>query len=222
MSEQIGAKIREARNNAGMSQQKLADAADGVSVSDISKAERGLKELTPEQLSAIAKATGVAPESLTEAAEMVPVGEVSAETKAEVPAETNKETAANTQITVTLTSAEKELLDSYKAAAVWKQKAVLFILKGEKPQMPEIMGMLAAMMANGSGENGANPMAGIMNSIKGMINSANGNAEGGKTKVNGAPGYLMTFTYLYSVTIYVFLLSFYFWLLRTDIKPEKA
>ena len=222
MSEQIGTKIREARNNAGMSQEKLAKAADGVSVSDISKAERGLKELTPEQLHSIEAATGAVPGSLTDAGEVVPapVEDASADAKDVVSAETNEETALNTPITVTLTSAEKELLDAYKAAAFWKQKAVLFLLKGEKPQMPEIMALLSGMMAKGSGENGASPLAGVMSSIKGMIDSSKSNAEGGK-KSNGASGYLMSFTYLYSVTIYVFLLSFYFWLQRTDIKPEK-
>ncbi len=224
MSEEIGAKIREARNNAGMSQDKLAKAVAGVSVSDISKAERGLKELTPEQLHAIEEATGAVPGSLTDAAEMlpVPVEDAAAEPNNEVSAVTNEETAAPAQITLTLTPAEKDLLDSFKAAAVWKQKAVLFLLKGEKPQMQEIMALLAGLMAKGSGENGANPLAGIMSSIKGMMAGSGNNPEGGKTNGNGAPGYLMTFTYLYSVTIYIFLLSFYFWLQRKDIKPEKA
>ena len=35
------------------------------------------------------------------------------------------------------------------------------------------------------------------------------------------PGSFLAFTYFYSVTIYIMLLSFYFWLWRTDIKPEK-
>jgi len=205
-----------------MSQTKLAEAVEGVSVSDISKAERGQKELTPEQLRAIAEATGVAPESLTGAAEMVPVEDASPDKIAEVPVETNKATASDTQITVTLTSAEKELLDSYKAADVWKQKAVLFLLKGEKPQMQEIMALLAGLMAKNSGEKGANPLAGIINGIKGKMGASAGDTDDGKKKANSAPDYLMTFTYMYSVTIYIFLLSFYFWLQRTDIKPEKA
>ena len=32
---------------------------------------------------------------------------------------------------------------------------------------------------------------------------------------------LLAFTFFYSVAIYILLLSFYFWLWRTDIKPEK-
>ena len=58
MTEQIGARIKEARLEAGMSQKALAEAVDGISASTISRAERGLKELTDEQLVAIAEATG--------------------------------------------------------------------------------------------------------------------------------------------------------------------
>lgn len=54
--------IKEARKATGMSQAALAEAAGCVTASDISKAERGLKELTPEQLDAIAKVLGVADE----------------------------------------------------------------------------------------------------------------------------------------------------------------
>lgn len=31
----------------------------------------------------------------------------------------------------------------------------------------------------------------------------------------------LAFTFFYSVSIYILMLSFYFWLWRTDIKPEK-
>ena len=58
MAEQIGGLIKEARLAAGMTQKALAEAIDGLSASDISKAERGLKELTNEQLEAIAEVTG--------------------------------------------------------------------------------------------------------------------------------------------------------------------
>ena len=34
-------------------------------------------------------------------------------------------------------------------------------------------------------------------------------------------GSLLTFTLIYSLSIYILLLSFYFWLVRTDIKPEE-
>ena len=46
-----------------MSQEALSKAS-GVSVKDISKAERGIEDLAPEKLEAVAKALDVTPESL--------------------------------------------------------------------------------------------------------------------------------------------------------------
>ena len=64
MSKNSGALIREARLSAGMTQVELANAVEGISASTISKAERGVRELKPEQLQKIADATGVTYESL--------------------------------------------------------------------------------------------------------------------------------------------------------------
>lgn len=58
MAEQTGVKIKEARLSAGMTQKELAGAIDGLSVKKISEAERGLRELTNEELVAIAEVTG--------------------------------------------------------------------------------------------------------------------------------------------------------------------
>ena len=64
MTIESGTRIKEARKAAGMSQESLAKATEGVTVKDISGAERGIKELSPEKLDAIAKTLDVAPESL--------------------------------------------------------------------------------------------------------------------------------------------------------------
>ncbi len=229
MSEQVGAKIKEARNAAGMSQKELAAAVPGVSASDISKAERGLIELTPEQLQAIAGATG----AIVNPAEAVQAS-VEKETPADLQKDGRSETSPSTQITVVLNAAEKELLDLYKASDPITQRLIFYVLKRKKPQMQEVMALLGGLLTNFS-KSGENPLAGlmskmggsgssiagIMNGIKGMVNGSKSSTEGETRKDGGAPGYLMTFTYLYSVTIYIFLLSFYFWLLRNDIKPEK-
>ena len=69
MESQTGTRIREARTAAGMTQAELAKAVEGVSVSGIGKAERGEKALTPEQLKAVADATGVTIEFLMNEAE---------------------------------------------------------------------------------------------------------------------------------------------------------
>ena len=76
MAKQDGAKIKEARAAAGLSQKVLAEKAGCVTATDISKAERDLKELTPEQLEAVAQALGVTPESLTDAPPVLSDAEV--------------------------------------------------------------------------------------------------------------------------------------------------
>ena len=180
MSKEVGALIREARTAAGMSQKDLANAVEGISASVISKAERGEKELTPEQLKAIAGALGVAPESLCEAcaAEACPVEAATAQEA--------------------LTEEEKELLASYRAANADTQKAAVSALKGEKPQAPNLMDMVAGMMGGGGegganplaggGEGGANPMAGMLGGLAGMMG---GGGEGGENPMAGMLGGLM-------------------------------
>ncbi len=64
----VGELIKEARGKAGLSQESLARQIEGLSASDVGRAERGEKELTQAQLRAIAKATGVTQKSLLEAA----------------------------------------------------------------------------------------------------------------------------------------------------------
>ena len=64
----LGTVLREARTNAGLTQEQLARKVAGVSAADLSKAERGEGTLTQDQLKQIAKATGVTQASLLNAA----------------------------------------------------------------------------------------------------------------------------------------------------------
>ena len=64
MSEQVGARIKEARTSAGMTQKQLAEAAGNISASNVSKVERGVREPSDDELVAIAKATGTDLETL--------------------------------------------------------------------------------------------------------------------------------------------------------------
>ena len=63
----VGTLIREARTAKKFSQEQLAGEIDGLSGSDIGKAERGEKDLSQAQLKAIAKALGITQKSLLEA-----------------------------------------------------------------------------------------------------------------------------------------------------------
>ena len=68
MAKKVGTLIKEARTEAGLTQEQLARKIKGVSAADISKAERGELELTQAVLKDIAKATGVTQKSLLDAA----------------------------------------------------------------------------------------------------------------------------------------------------------
>ena len=50
----VGDLIKEARTKAGLSQEKLASMVEGLSASEVSKAERGEKDLTQAELKAVA------------------------------------------------------------------------------------------------------------------------------------------------------------------------
>ena len=117
MAKKIGELIKKARTDAGLTQEQLAKKVDGVSASDISKAERGEKELPQSALKQIAKATGVTQTSLLEAAKG---GSASA-----------KKPAAGASVKVTTT--EKKLLELYRAADADRKKAALRLLSGDAP-----------------------------------------------------------------------------------------
>ena len=67
-SKKVGTLIKEARTEAGLTQEQLARRISGLSANDISLAERHQKNLTQDQLRQIAKITGVTQTSLLEAA----------------------------------------------------------------------------------------------------------------------------------------------------------
>ena len=151
MANKTGALIREARNGAGLTQEQLAKKIEGLTASDISKAERGEKELSQATLKQIAKATGVTQASLLNAAKEDAAGKTggsSAKTsssgktsstgKTGASANKKKETASEPN----LTAAEKKLLEAYRAAGADAKKNALKILKGEDLEMADIMKLL--------------------------------------------------------------------------------
>ena len=172
----VGELIREARTNAGLTQEQLAKKIDGVSAADISKAERGEKELTQAALKAIAKATGVTQKSLLEAAAAgkktasskkttTTTKKAPASTKAAASekktAPTTKKTASTSKKTTTtqkktttkkktaepaLTAAEKRVLELYRAANAETRKAAEALLKGEKVDTSVVGTMLGGAM----------------------------------------------------------------------------
>lgn len=114
-SKKLGNLIKEARTEAGLTQEQLARKISGLSASDISAAERGVGDLTQEQLKKIAKATGVTQASLLDAAKG--------------SSTSKKSTAAKSSMQVT--AAEKKLVELYRKADSKTKKEALQVLKGE-------------------------------------------------------------------------------------------
>ena len=127
-TKKVGDLIKEARTNAGLTQAELAKKVDGVTASDISKAERGEKELTQAALKQIAKATGVTQSSLLNA----PKGASGKSGKTSSGGKTGS--SGKTSEEYKLTAAEKKLIDLYREADADTKKAAVSLLKGEKPE----------------------------------------------------------------------------------------
>lgn len=125
-SKKLGNLIKEARTEAGLTQELLARRITGVSASDISQAERGLKDLTQEQLKQIARITGVTQTSLLEAAKG--------------SKKTSSSTAAKSSMRVTAT--EKRLVELYREADSETKKRALSLLRGNNVVAEEILDSL--------------------------------------------------------------------------------
>ena len=132
MANKVGPLIKEASTKAGLSQESLARKVDGLSASDLGKAERGEKELTQSVLKQIAKATGVTQSSLIEAAKASTYSTGTKKTattaKKTSTASTAKKSSAKS---MELTAAEKKLVELYRAADTETRKNAVAVLKGE-------------------------------------------------------------------------------------------
>ena len=157
MAKKVGTLIKEARTNAGLTQEQLARKVKGLSASDISKAERGEKELTQAALKEIAKATGVTQKSLLDAAKG------SGTTK-------KKSSSSAAKKSMQLTAAERKLVEAYRDADSDTKKAALAFLKGEKAAV------LSSLAGDFLGEGGAggNLLGSLLGDGKGEAGEALG------------------------------------------------
>ena len=121
-SKKLGNLIKEARTNAGLTQEQLARKIAGLSASEISAAERGVGDLTQEQLKKIAKATGVTQASLLNAAKGT--------------SKSTSSSAAKSSMQVTAT--ERKLVEAYRKASASEKKAAMNALKGSGSLTEEI------------------------------------------------------------------------------------
>jgi transcriptional regulator with XRE-family HTH domain len=121
-SKKVGTLIKEARTEAGLTQEQLARRISGLSANDISLAERHQKNLTQDQLKQIAKITGVTQTSLLEAAR---------------GSTAKKPAGAKSSMQVTAT--ERRLVELYRKASTEERKDALKALKGESSLADELM-----------------------------------------------------------------------------------
>lgn len=165
----VGELIREARTAAGLSQEALAKKIEGLSASELGKAERGEKTLTQTQLKAIAKATGVTQKSLIEAAQSGSAKKTTAKKTEVKKTEAKKTEAKKTEAkkatakkaeSETLTAAEKKLLEAYRAADSDTKKAALSLLKGEKTEDSGVLGSLLNALS------GSSLVSGMLDNLK--------------------------------------------------------
>ena len=154
-AKKVGVLIKEARTKAGLPQAQLADRVSGLTSSDISKAERGEKDLTDAQLKAIAKVTGVTQKSLLEA----PKGgsSAAATSSAKKPAagsssSAKKPASGSSGTSVKLTATEKKLVELYRAADSDTKKKAMSVLKGESSGAADLLGSLLQGAGSSSGK----------------------------------------------------------------------
>ncbi|MBQ8655026.1 MAG: helix-turn-helix transcriptional regulator [Clostridia bacterium] len=134
MASKVGKLIKEARTAADLTQEQLARKVGGLTAGDISKAERGEKELTQAQLKKIAKATGVTQKSLLDAAKGTSSTKKTTARKTtakKTATEKKPKTPSNAGITMRVTSTEKKLIEYYRLADSDTKKAATKVLKGE-------------------------------------------------------------------------------------------
>ena len=162
MAKKLGTLIREARTQAGMTQEALAKKVKGVSAHDISLAERGEKELTQAALKEIARATGVTQKSLLDAVK------TAGSTKKTSTGSTKKTSTGSTKKS-SGTALEKKLIQAYREADEKTQMAVrMLLLKSEGLSSAS---SLAAHTAGGLGDllGSGDLISSLMGSVKDLL-----------------------------------------------------
>jgi transcriptional regulator with XRE-family HTH domain len=132
----LGPLLKEARTKAGLTQEQLARKVPGVSAADISEAERGKSALTQDALKQIAKVTGVTQKSLLDAPKNIAdTGKTSAaktSSSGKTSSSSSAKTSASSSAGEKLTTAEKRVLELYRAADAATKKNAEAVLKGTK------------------------------------------------------------------------------------------
>ena len=119
-AKKVGTLIKEARTDACLTQEQLARKIAGLSATDISEAERGLKDLTQDQLKQIAKITGVTQASLINAAKG---------SSAKKTSSSASSSSSSSKTSYMVTAEEKKLIQLYRKADATTKSGVMNLLK---------------------------------------------------------------------------------------------
>ena len=189
MSKEVGARIRETRQKAGLSQAALAAKTEGVSASVLSKAERGEKELSPEQLQTLAAALEVPAEALT--GEAAPCECQAAPEAAETPCECRAVPEA-VEEPAEMTEEEKEVVQLFQSADAATQNAAISALKEGKVSGPDLLLTLSGMLSGGQQSEGSDVSQKLMAAVLKLLGIQGGDGAlklvGILTKLAGSQG----------------------------------
>ena len=167
MASKVGNLIKQARTDAGLTQEKLAKkVGGGITASDIGKAERGEEVLPTAVLRKIAVATGVTQASLVNATKSHTKAKPVVPEKKARP--TKADTPTNAGISMRVTSTEKKLIEYYRNADSNTKKAATSVLKGDCNDMVPTLAARSGASVQGD------------NAVADMISSAIGSLLGKK------------------------------------------
>ena len=176
MAKKLGTLIKEARTNAGLTQEQLAKKVSGMSATDVSKAERGEKTPTTEQLKAIAKATGVTQKSLLDAAKGT--------------SSSSSSSSSSSGSSMKLSAAEKKLVQLYRKADDDKRSAALKLLEAQEETPSLGSTLLEGLAGSLTGGNGGGNVLGSLLGGSGGNNSGGGDNTVLNTLLGSALGAL--------------------------------
>lgn len=169
MANKVGALIREARTGAGLTQEQLARRIKGISADDISKAERGEKELTQAVLKEVAKVTGVTQKSLIDAARNTSTAKKSASGKTSSSGKTAaKKTAVKKTTAKKTASAKTSSASAFKVSAQEKKLITAYREADEKVKTAVNLALLGTdSLTTSSGANDV--FSTLLNGLKEML-----------------------------------------------------
>lgn len=162
MANKVGKLIKEARTNAGMTQEQLAKKVKNTTASDISKAERGELKLSQDALKQIAKATGVTQKSLLDAASSSSYKSSSTTKKT-----STKSVSTASKSSVQVTASERRLVELYRNADSAAKKKAVSILKGETQGILETL--IEGASESGLLGNGKKKQGGLEDILGGLL-----------------------------------------------------